>query len=100
MGAVNGELKRPAGCLCDAFRGHHDKIVKERNARHPLLQWLMMHGGITPKFQPLDVLVNRVTKGYFRDKFEEWSLNAPTDPKTGYPLSSSEEDRSGGGASC
>ena len=28
-------------------------------------------------------------KGLFRDLFEEWSLNAPTNPKTGHPLAPS-----------
>ena len=46
----------------------------------------MMDGGITPKAQPLDVIINKVLKGFFRDLFEEWSLNAPTNPKTGHPL--------------
>ena len=46
----------------------------------------MMDGGITPKAQPLEVLINKVFKGLFRDLFEEWSLNAPTNPKTGHPL--------------
>ena len=45
-----------------------------------------MDGGITPKARQLDVLINKVFKGFFRDLFEEWSLNAPTNPKTGHPL--------------
>ena len=85
VGAVDGELQRPAVALCDAFSGHYDKKVKSQNKLHPLFTWLMMHGGITPKLQPLDVLVNKVVKGYFRDLFEEWSLNAPTNEKTDYP---------------
>ena len=43
-------------------------------------------GNITPKAQPFDVLINKVFKGFFRDLFKEWSLNAPTNPETGHPL--------------
>ena len=51
----------------------------------------MMDGGITPKAQPLDVLINKFFKGFFRDIFKEWSLNAPTNPKTGHPLAQSRQ---------
>ena len=51
----------------------------------------MMDGGITPKAQPLDIIINKVFKGLFRDLFEEWSLNAPTNPKTGHPLDPSRQ---------
>ena len=46
----------------------------------------MMDGGITPKSQPLKVLINKFFKGFSSDLFEEWSLNSPTNPKTGHPL--------------
>jgi len=36
-----------------------------------------MAGGITPKAQPPDVLINKIFKVYFRDLFESWSLNPP-----------------------
>ena len=82
----DGTLKETVGLVLDAFRGHFGNKVNAHNANHPLLKWLMMDGGIIPKAQPLDVLINKVFKGLFRDLFEEWSLNAPTNPKTGHPL--------------
>ena len=51
----------------------------------------MMDGGITPKSQPLDVIINKFFKGLFCDLFEEWSLNAPNNPKTGHPLAPSRQ---------
>ena len=66
----DGTLKEPVGLVLDAFRGHFDKKIKAHNANHPLLKWLMMDGDITPKSQPLDVLINKVFKEFFRDLFE------------------------------
>ena len=51
-----------------------------------ILKWEIMAGGITPKAQPLDVLINKVFKGFFCDLFEQWSLNAPLNEKSGNPL--------------
>ena len=85
VGAVEGELDEEAGLLCDCFSDHFAKPVKEFTAKHESLKWLMMDGGITPKSQPLDVLVNKIMKGYFRDYFEEWSLMAPFNEETGHP---------------
>ena len=50
-----------------------------------------MDGAITPKAQPLSVLINKFFKGFFRDLFGEWSLNAPTNPNTGHPLAPSRQ---------
>ena len=86
VGVEDGTLEEPVWLVLDAFWVHFDKKVKARNANHPLLKWIMMDGGITPKAQPLDILINNFFKGFFRDLFEEWSLNAPTNPKTGHPL--------------
>ena len=51
----------------------------------------MMGGGITPKAQPLYVLINKFFKGFFRDLFKECSLNVPTNPNTGHPLAPSRQ---------
>ena len=51
----------------------------------------MMDGGIHPKAQPLDILINKVFNRFFCGLFEEWPLNAPTNPKTGHPLAPSRQ---------
>ena len=65
----DGTQKEPVRLVLDAFQGHFYKKVKAHNANHPLLKWLMMDGGITPKAQPLDVIINKFFKGFFRDLF-------------------------------
>ena len=50
-----------------------------------------MDCGITPKAQPLDVIINKFFKGFFLDLFKEWSLNAPANPKTCHPLAPSRQ---------
>ena len=89
VGATDGQLDEGAGGLCDAFSGHFAAPVKAFTAQHEHLKWLMMDGGITPKSQPLDVLVNKIVKGFFRDQFEEWSLIAPVHEETGLPYAPS-----------
>jgi len=86
VGVVDGCLPEPSSLVLDAFRGHSDKKVKAVTEPMENLDWHMMDGGITPKAQPLDVMVNKIFKGLFRDMFEEWSLNAPIHPKSGHPL--------------
>ena len=81
---MNEVLDKPAGLVLDAFRGHFDKKVKAVTEIIEELSWLLMDGGITPVAQPLDVLINKVFKGFFRDLFEEWALNAPISDKTGH----------------
>ena len=62
--AADGELQDPAGILCDAFSGHFAQEVKDFTSHHDMLKWLMIDGGITPKSQPLELLVNKVCKGF------------------------------------
>ena len=91
VGAEDGTLVESCGLLLDAFRGHFASNVKEVTEKLDNLTWLMMDGGITPKAQPLDVLINKIFKGFFRDLFEEWSLQAPVNPKTDHPLAPSRQ---------
>ena len=58
----NGTQKEPVGLVLDAFRGNFYKKFKARNANHSLPKWIMMYGGITPKAQPLDVLINKFSR--------------------------------------
>ena len=64
VGVEDGTLKEPVGLVLDAFRGQFDKKVKAHNANHPLLKWLIMDGGITPKSQPLDIIINKFSRDF------------------------------------
>ena len=81
VGAVNGNLVDESGLVLDAFARHFDNKVKAVTEPNNKLSWVMMDGGITPKAQPLDVLVNKFWKGFYRDLFEEWSLCCPLNHK-------------------
>ena len=68
---ADGELLNKSGLVIDAFRGHYAKEVKAVTDPMEKLYWLLMDGGITPKAQPLGVLINKVFKGFYCDFFEE-----------------------------
>lgn len=76
----------PGGILVDDFKGHSKQCVKDKTKSVPLLNFQIMSGGITPKGQPLDVLVNRAFKSFYRDEYDMYLLTAPVNPKTGNPL--------------
>ena len=59
----------PSGLLLDAFRVHYEKCVKEYTEPMEIRDSLIMDDGITSKAQPLDVLINKVSKDYFRNLF-------------------------------
>ena len=85
VGDVNGNLVDESGLVLDDFAGHFDNKVKAVTEPNNKISWIMMDGGITPKAQPLDVLINKVWKGFYRDLFEEWSLCCPLNQKSGHP---------------
>ena len=87
----NSECDHGVGVLCDDFIGHSAKQVKAFTTNLGFLSWQIMAGGITPVGQPLDKLVNKVFKGYFRELFDQWSLTAPINAKTGSPKAPSRQ---------
>ena len=69
---VNGNLVDESGLVLDAFARHFDNKVKAITEPTDKLSWLMMDGGITPKVQPLDVLIKKVWKVFYQNLFEDW----------------------------
>ncbi len=65
VGDENGKLTQSCGLLLGVFSGHHDQMFKDFTALHYLLKWLIMDGGLTPKCQPLDAMINKIWKGFF-----------------------------------
>ena len=59
--------------------------------RHDLIDFHIMGGGITPKSQPLDLFLGKITKGYYRDLHDTYMLNAPGNPVTGHPFTPSRQ---------
>ena len=45
-----------------------------------------MKGGLTPVVQPLEILFNKVFKGYLRELYEIFALTDPVNPATGAPF--------------
>ncbi len=68
-GSDPSKLTKPVGLLLDAFKEHYQANVKSFMKGHDMQKWLVMDGGITPKAQPLDALVNKVFNGFFYDIF-------------------------------
>jgi hypothetical protein len=95
--------------LVDGFKGHSRDVVKEfvgqfkstetwssassgvvSNSRYPCLCAFEMAGGITPKAQSYDAIVDKVFKGYYREFYDLNMLDAPLNSK-GYPISPSHQ---------
>lgn len=76
--------------MVDDFKGHSHRDVKDyvksfksgNNNDHPddrfnLVDFLIMAGGITPKGQPIDIMIGKILKGYFRDDYDDYMLTCP-----------------------
>ena len=74
---ADGELLKKYGIVLDAFSGHYTKEVKAVTEPMEKLDWLLMDGGITPKAQPLDILIKKVFKGFYCDLFEGMFIDCP-----------------------
>ena len=97
-GVVNtNELDRRILALCDDFRGHSAKSVKDFNRGHHIcrrmIKWIIMKVGLTPVEKPLDRLVNKLFKGYIRELYDIFSLTAPVNSATGDPCPPSREKK-------
>ena len=88
-----------AGVLLDDFKAHSADTVKElttgkksgsndtpENERYDLCEVRIIPGGITMKVQPIDAFVAKLVKGYYKDSYDEYTLNARTNPSTGHPV--------------
>lgn len=81
-----GECENKAAVLWDDFKSHSTPTVKEYCLSLPFLGVDIIPGGLTPCAQPLDKVINKVFKGYFRDMYDEYILSAPVHPERGTPL--------------
>lgn len=100
LGVFDGER---AGMLVDDFKGHSKKEVKEyvksfrggnelldeEEDMYDLIDFLIMAGGITPKSQPIDVIIGKIFKGFYRDDYDQYMLTAPT--RNGHPITPSRQ---------
>ena len=80
----DGTSEQQIGLLWDKFLGHSSKVVKEFCTSFPFLTPDIIPGGLTPIAQPLDKLINKIFKAYFRDLYNQYILTAPVG-KSGNP---------------
>ena len=84
VGATADEEKKitcphPAGVLWDDFKGHSKAEVKAYCQSLVFLCVDIMGGGLTPEGQPLDKMVNKIVKAYFRDLYDKYIITAELD---------------------
>ena len=92
-----------ATILVDDFKGHSHSDVKDyvtsfksgtnndhAEDRYNLVDFLIMAGGITPKGQPIDMIIGKILKGYFRDFYDDHMLICPVNSR-GHPITPSRQ---------
>lgn len=73
-GKPNGQS---GGVLVDDFKGHSKDTVKKYTAAFLKVYFEIMAGGITPVAQPLDKLINKIFKAFYREFYDMYILTAP-----------------------
>ena len=73
-------LNREDRPVMDEFRGHSAAIVKEFCKSMSFFYPEIIPGGLTPVAQPLDKVINKVFKAYFRDLYDLCIITAPILP--------------------
>ena len=73
----DGTSDEKIGLLWDEFRAHSSAVVKEYCQSLPFFHPEIIPGGLTPVAQPLDKVINKVFKAYFRDLYDLYILTAP-----------------------
>ena len=53
---------------------------------YKLCEFFIMACGITPKAQPIDAFIGKLIKTFYKEFYDEYSLTAPVNPITKYPL--------------
>jgi hypothetical protein len=69
------------GLLWDDFAAHSAADVKEFCQSLSFLGVDILPGGLTPVGQPLDKVINKGFKGYFRDLYDQYILSAEVTDK-------------------
>ena len=87
---ATGECENKIGVLWDDFKSHSTPAVKDYCLSLPFLSVDILPGGLTPCGQPLDKVIKKVFKGYFRDLYDAYILSAPLTEK-GTPLAPSRQ---------
>ena len=81
------DISCQSAILCDDYKGHIKKEVKEHMInKYTTTNLLIRAGGITPKDKALDNLISNIWKDYCFDECYGFILIYSVNEKTGQPL--------------